>query len=419
MKKYIPIFFALCVICIYTALALWQPATGLQGPPSPKELAHFVSFSNEIYQLIGAGLFAILMLGPFASRATSRPASATTWSRGLLCILGVTVISVLLFNPIGIGRWKMDRVADKDARLQKPYLYNRQSSTPDIVFLGTSVSYRIPAQKFAKKLSLTGFNFAVLAGTSVDYYTITNFVLSRATPGKKPVVLVTEVLSPSLNPVFGGGDYYKRYPIEDAIYMPSKFAWSMLSNHIEMLMSYSSFAEIFYVQYHIWDNNWKPRAAHNLASKDGSGAIVPPLTLETAYKNAVINIGPSLEYLLNCRQMDPDGQNLILKMVAMARKQNVSLVFYRSPINDDFYKFLNTPSSDYETCRYRFNHFMKQIQEENPNVFYVDLSNYSPISSGGMNYYLDSHHLNSIGTELTLEILKPTILKAIAYARSR
>ncbi|MGC1377651.1 MAG: hypothetical protein WA821_15560, partial [Anaerolineales bacterium] len=67
----------------------------------------------------------------------------------------------------------------------------------------------------------------------------------------------------------------------------------------------------------------------------------------------------------------------------------------------------------------KFNRFMEQIQTENPNVFYVDLSHYAPISSGGKALYLDSHHLNSVGTDRLLDVLTPTIQKAIEYARSR
>jgi len=409
----------LLVLALLTAYGIWifrQPGLFNFVQPSQATASRFTNLSKEVLLFVGAALFAILMLGSRQNKAGFEQFSARTWLYGIGCILGITTISVLIFNPIGaFYSWNIDNVVQRNPRLVKSYLYNRLKSVPDIVFLGTSVSYRIPAQKYARGFSLSGFNYSVSGGSSIDYFTITNLILSRSTPDQRPAVLVTEILSPSLAPSYNGIEYYTQFPFEAARYMPANFAYQDISRHLEQLFTFSSFPQIMYVEYFTLTKQWVKVPT---ANTDGAGRVVNPIQQDAAYRRGVTYIGKDLNLLLRCKGLDPQGQDLILQMATMSQKQHVSLVFYRSPINDDFYAILGKDPKLYQPCENRFNQFMERLQAENPYVFFVDLSHYQPISSGGKALYLDSHHLNSAGSNLVLQVLKPTIQKAIDYARS-
>jgi hypothetical protein len=416
MKKKLPLLLVLSLLCSYALLTFQKPEFTQQVPPTDVDRSTFVDFSKRICLLIGIGLFTTLVFGSTENQNGTGRFSSRAWMIGSFSVLGITTISVLIFNPIGAFTWNINRVANRDSRLGKPYLYNQLNSVPDIIFLGTSISYRIPAQEYAQRFSLTGFNFSVLGGTTVDYSTLTNFIVSKSTPDEKPTVIVTEVLSPGLLPSHNGTEYYKRYPIEYVEYMPLKFAFETLSTHLDGIFTFSSFSKIIYVEYFIRNKQWTEIST---SRPDGTGITVSPKKDESTYKKAVAKVGKELDRLLRCDEVDADGKDAISKMVDLSKKQNISIIFYRSPINNDFYAITKKKPKIYKPCEEKFNRFMEQIQIENPNVFYVDLSHYAPISSGGMALYIDSHHPNSIGSNRVLEVLTPTIQKAIGYARSR
>jgi hypothetical protein len=365
---------------------------------------------------MGTSLFVILAFSLTEDRNEVKQFSSRVWIIGVFSILGITTVSVLILNPVGAFTWNINRVAYSDARLLKPYLYNQLNSTPDIIFLGTSISNSIPAQKYAQRFSLTGFNFSTVGGTVVDYATLTNLILSKSTPDKNPAVLVTEVLSPGLSPSHVGIKYYEQYPVEFTEYMPINFAFETILTHLDEIFTFSTFSQIIYIEYFIRHKQWNEITDFR---PDGAWITMPPIKKESVYKRNVAVGGQDLNKLLQCANLDAEGQNLIVKMVALSRQQHTSVVFYRSPINDDFYTITKKKPKTYEPCEKKFNQFMEQIQRENPNVFFVDLSHYVPISSGGQALYLDSHHLNSVGSDRLLEVLTPTIQKAVEYARSR
>ncbi len=417
MKKNLLLLLVLSLLCVYAFLEFQKPEFSQAVPPTDVDRSKFIDFSKEICLFMGVGLFAILVFSPTRDQNEIKQCSSRVWLTGIFSILGVTTASVLIFNPIGAFTWNINRVANKDIRLLKPQLYNQQNSVPDIIFLGTSISYRIPAQKYAQRFSLTGFNFSVLGGTTVDYYTLTNFIVSKSTPDEKPTVIVTEVLSPSLLPSHIGSKYYERYPIEYTVYMPPKFAFETISAYLDKIFTFSSFSQIIYVEYFIYNKQW---AKSSTLRPDGVGITVFPIKDAATYKKNVTRGGTKqLDNLLRCDELDTQGQDLILKMVALTKEQHISIVFYRSPINDDFYKIMKKKPKIYKSCEKKFNQFMEQIQIENPNVFYIDLSHYPSISSGGQALYTDSHHLNFVGSERVLEALTPTIQDAINYPQSR
>jgi hypothetical protein len=177
----------------------------------------------------------------------------------------------------------------------------------------------------------------------------------------------------------------------------------------------ASASQAFYVEYFTLNKQWKKISV----APDGSGIAVPRTEEEAIYKSQVMKAGQDLDKLLQCDDLNMDGQDAIRKLAALSKEQHISIVFYRSTVNNDFYRFTKKKPAAYWQCERKFNLFMEQIQIEAPNIFYVDLSHYAPISSGGQDLFIDSHHLNSIGAKRVLEVLTPTIQEAIEYARSK
>ncbi|MGC1379217.1 MAG: hypothetical protein WA821_23505, partial [Anaerolineales bacterium] len=255
MKKNLPLLLVLFLLCAFALLTFHIPELPQKAHLSAiADYIPFTDFSQKIGLLIGAGLFTILVLSSplwgAENRNEIKQFSSRVWIIGVLSILGITTVSVVALNPTGAFTWNIDRVSYLNTRLLKPYYYiNRLNSTPDIIFLGTSVSFLIPANEYAQKLSLTGFNFSTTGGTVVDYATLTNLVLSRSTPDKKPAVFVVELLSPSLSPSHIDVKYYQQYPIEYAApYMPFGFAVETISAHLDKVFMLSTFSQVIYVE---------------------------------------------------------------------------------------------------------------------------------------------------------------------------
>jgi hypothetical protein len=414
MKKIFLLLLVLSLLCLYALLKFHIPEIPQKGQLSAADCSRFINFSGRFFLLIAAGLFATLVLSPTKGGIEVKRFSSQVWLNGTLSILGTVIVSALIFNPIGTFPWNTNNITSLNYRFEKPYLYNQLNSVPDMIFLGTSISLRVPAQKYAQKFSLTGFNFSVLGATSIDYFTLTNLIVSKSTPDKKPAVIVTEVLSPSLSPLHVGIPYYQQYPINYVEYMPLMPAVETISTHFDRNFSLSSFFSIIFVEYFTWTKRWT--RPFSIFRPDGS-TLAGSNTIN--YKNNLATVSKKLNILLQCDELNSQGKDAISRMVALGKQQHISMVFYRSPINDDFYKVIKKKPRVYEPCKKKFNQFMQQTQIENPNVFYVELSHYAPISSGGQALYKDSHHLNSVGTERILKVLTPTIQKAIEYSRSR
>jgi hypothetical protein len=415
MKKNLPLLIILSLLCVYVLLTFQKPEFTLKGPPSDLDWAKFFSFAKDSWLFASVVLFTFLVFSPTGNRNEVKQPPPSVWLSGVFTLLGIIILPGVIFNPSGAFTWNIDNVVNKDTRLIKPYLYDRLNSAPDIVFMGTSISHRIRAQDYARRLALTGFNFSTLGGTTVDYFTITGFIMSKPIADKKPAVLVTEILSPSLGPSHAGVEFYKRYPLEYIKYMAPKFAFKTISTHLERILTYASLSQIMYVGFFTWRGQW---IGVSNEPSDGTGIRIPPIGNEANYRKSMIKSSKSLDKLLQCSDLNTDGQNAILKIVALSKGQHTSVVFYRSPINNDFYTLKSNKRKQYNFCEEKFNQFMQQIQKENPNVFYTDLSHYAPIASGGKDLYLDSHHLNSVGSEHLLKVLTPLIKSAVEYART-
>jgi len=383
---------------------------------SKETLAEFTDFMRTVFLFVGLLLLANLGLGSRKNQGEARRYSFRVWIFGILSILGVTTISLIIFNPVGVFTWNLNNDQGKDTRLVKSYLYNQLNSTPDIIFLGSSVSFLIPAQKYAQEFSLSGFNFSVQGGTIVDYFTLSNLSMSRSTNINKPRVIVIEILSPHLTPTFNRIPYYKNYPVEYVQYMPLNFAFKTLSTHLGSFFAASSISEVIFVK----SRNLQFSNSH-YSSSDGSRERQDPLdpVKDASYKKRLAGTWKALDKQLWCKEPDPGGKDLLREIVALSQQRHISLVFYRPPINKDFYVVLKKDPAHYQRCANKFGQLMKQIQKKNSNVFYVDLSSYTPLSTGGKTLFIDSHHLNSVGTDHLLEALRPTIQAAIAHARSQ
>jgi hypothetical protein len=405
MKKNIHMLLVLLLLCAYVLIAYPD-----QGFASLADFFDFNAFAEKVVTLIGMSLLIILTMGPPGQGETNR-STAKVWLSGGFAVLGITTITIMIANPLGAFPWNTDNHAGAmNARVDKIPLYKQLTSMPDVVFLGTSVSFPLPAQEYAQRFSLSGFNFSLDGATPVDYITIMNLILSDATTDNRPKIIITEILAPNLASEHGGTKFYNALPLEGVAYAPFPFSLRIVSSHFIEVFDLASFSSAIFVKYFAWQGE-RPTIYFGV---DGT-SLYPSEGPKTGYDQArFVRTSSLLHEFLFCTELDNQGKDLISRMAALSKKHGLKLIFYRPPINDDFYKLTDdNPATykrkSYKRCANKLEQFMQAIQSEYPNVLYVDLSHYPPISSGGRALYLDADHFTAQGMDRLLEVLTPII----------
>jgi hypothetical protein len=405
MKKNIIRLLVLLLLCAYVLMAYPD-----QGFTSLANFFDFIAFAEKVVLLIGMSLLIILTMGPASQSEMSR-STARVWLSGVLAVLSTTTITIIISNPFGAFPWNTDNHAGAmNSRVDKIPLYKQLTSMPDVVFMGTSVSFPLPAQEYARRFSLSGFNFSLDGATPVDYFTLMNLILSEAPADDRPKIIITEILAPNLASEHGGTKFYNALPLEGVAYVPFPFSLRILSSHAMEVFDLASFSSAIFVEYFAWQGE-RPTVYFGA---DGT-TLHPGEGPKTDYDRArFVRTSSLLHEFLFCTELDHQGKDLISRMAALSKKHGLKLIFYRPPINDDFYKLTDDDPATYKRKSYRrcankLDQFMQEIQSEYPNVLYVDLSHYPPISSGGRALYLDADHFTAQGMDRLLEVLTPII----------
>lgn len=405
MKKNISILLVLLLFGVY--VLKMYPVRGFR---SPADYYDFVAFAEKVVLFIGMSMLVTLAMRS-AGRDENQRRTQNVWLSGFVAVLGTTTIIILVSNPVGAFPWNTSNHAGSmNPRVDKIPLYKELPSAPDVVFMGTSVSFRIPAQEYAQQFSLTGFNFSVNGATPVDYLTLMNLILSKASPEGKPKVIVIEVLAPNLASEHAGLKFYNAYSLQGAAYAPLPFSLRIVSSHFNKLFDLTSFSSAIFVEYFAW-NGKPPTIAFGA---DGT-TLDPAEGSEIGYdRERFVRASTLLHEFLFCTELDNQGKDLIWKMAALSQKHGMKLIFYRPPINNDFYKLSGVESTTfkrktYRRCANKFDQFMQEVQTEFPDIFYVNLSNYRPIASGGRKLYMDPDHFTAEGMDRLLEVLTPIL----------
>ena len=375
----------------------------------------YAIFSDEFRALI---LLAGLLLFWGVSK-TEQPQekhsgdSSKYWLFGFLSILVFSVAMVIFANPEGRFPWnKREAYIDIQARTIKPDLYKELTSPPDLIAFGSSVSFTLPADYFEKRWGLTAFNMALNGGGPIDFVNMLDFVISESPDAHPPSIVMVELVSPGLkisNPT--------KTPLELIRYMYSANDMAAVAGAtIDHSIRITGLIDSVFTLAIIDQNRWLSQIEF---FPDGTGVRRKSATeTDQNYLNAVKrNVGLA-NLLLSCDGLDPLGKDAIERLVKLGREHQFSIVFYRTPVNADFYAVSKYKPSRYSQCRKLLDTYMQSVTQQNPNVFFKDLSRYKMIATGGKENYIDTHHLTPEGNVLVMEALHKQIESAIVWAQA-
>lgn len=376
----------------------------------------YKAFLNETQALfLWAGLFLLLTCFFSAHQADKKDfaASAYHWIGSFVLILSICAGLVLIVNPEGRFPWNQrNSYTAVAAQSIKANLYQKRRKTPDIVLLGSSISFTTPANYFKKKWGANTFNMSLNGGGPADIIRSLNYMIQQGPTGKVPATILVEVLSPGLrvgNP--------QQTPLMLLPYLPLDEMFPAGQNMLDSLITNKAFSNAIFTSFFLDANRWRPFVKF---TADGTGVmtkkqIKTPESYQIAVKDD-LTLGMDL---LSCPngQLSHQGKEYTKKLVELSHIHRFSIVFYRPPINNDLYVLSNTQPARYQYCRSLFNQFMKTLVQENPNIFYRDLSNHPRISQMGLEVYLDTHHVNLRGGKLIAQALDKEIKAALTWGR--
>jgi hypothetical protein len=370
----------------------------------------FSDVSKTIVLWIGLLLFASSFLFFKKTDKKTLGPSSFHWLGSFVLVIGLVIGPILAVNPDGRFPWnERDTYVTIAAHSIKPNLYAKLKNTPDVLMFGSSVSFTTPADYFPKKWNVSAFNMALNGGGPIDFVDTMNYVIQKSPDEKMPSTVLVEILSPSLrisNP--------NQTPVKLIPYM-SSFAKRLLAvgASADSLVRISSFADTIFTMLFIDTERWQIWVKF---TADGTGVrnVVPT----QAYKNAVKKDVRFMKGILSCRILDAEGKEYIEKLVSLSKKYKFGLVFYRTPVNADFYTLSKTNPERYAKCQDMLDTYMQTLTQENPNVFYRNLSTYEKISAMTENGFTDGHHLKREAATLILDALDNEITSALQWAKT-
>jgi len=197
-------------------------------------------------------------------------------------------------------------------------------------------------------------------------------------------------------------------------YVTSDQAVSSFSEMLDSLTRVDSFSDVIFTLLFVDTQRWEIWAKF---SQDGTGIFTREL-LSDGYQRAVKNNISLIKSLISCDAIGSVALDHMQKLVSLSQQYRFSIVFYRPPINADFYTFSKTKPGRYAQCKRIFDTYMRTLSEGNSNIFYKDLSDYAEISTMRMDAYTDTHHLKENGSVLVLQALNKEINSALEWAKA-
>jgi hypothetical protein len=374
-------------------------------------VSDYLSFSNEfsaIVLLTGLLLMLLVFFSTGESNSTTPPPSTAYWLISFSVILGMSAGLVAFTNPEGRFPWKVrDAYISVASRSIKQNIYEKLNSTPDLILLGSSISFTIPAGYFKERWGINAFNMAATGGGPIDFVNILNYVIYNPRIGKAPSTILAEIASPSLRistPALAPVTMFPYMSMDQSI--P---AFGAMTDDLILKTEVSD--SIFTLQF-VDNQRWEIKPKF---SSDGS-TIRSKLSSGSYKSNILRTLGP-MRTFLTCNKLDPTGQKYMDELIRLSHQYQFSVVFYRPPVNSDFYTLTKTTPAKYTLCQRLFNAYMKTLLEKNSNIFYKDLTNDMEIADQRGELYIDTHHLYRQGNILVLQALDKEIEAALQWAR--
>lgn len=391
---------------------VWQRSTLISiFAKSILKAGEYEAFSSQFKTL--ALLLGLLLLVSgllFVKKADDKPSAASgfPWLVSFILLIILPLGLTLSVNPDGRFPWnERETYITIAAHSIKPNLYDKLKTTPDILILGSSVSFTTPADYVTEKWQVNGFNMSMNGAGPIDFVDALGYIVQKTPNQKTPSTLLVELLTPSLKVSNPTQTPLRLIPYMDSLNERARAAGETADSLVRMSSFGDSIFTLLFVDTHRWQIWVK-------FTEDGTGVR----NVTSGYKNAVKNDVSLMKGLLTCPKLDATGKEYIQKLVELSHKHQFSIVFYRTPVNADFYDFSKTKPDRYAKCQSLLDSFMKNLTSKNPNVFYRNLSAYAPIADQRDVLYTDGHHLKSEGAILLLDELKTEIDAALKWSKA-
>jgi hypothetical protein len=336
--------------------------------------------------------------------------SSRTWWTAFLLVLGLSAALVLYFNPDGRLPWNQrERYLYLPTRTVKPQFYRRLPRTPDLVLFGSSVSFTMPAEYVEEQWGIDTFNMSVSGGSPSDLPSFLKFMIDQSPDGRAPSVVTMELLWSDLRPYRGSAMPMDMLPYMD-LRTGSTALFDMLDSPFRLDSVLSSILTALFLNSPGWvyDVKFTPEGT--------TIRLGDPLSPEEYHQNMSSEITLQ-KRVMYCRELDPAGVAYIDQIVALSEKYHIGIVFYRPPVNGDFYNLAGIQPYRFRVCKRLLDEHMKALASQHPGIFYKDLAYYKPIANLGPQIYIDPRHLTREGNILVLNALRPKINAALTCAR--
>lgn len=403
---------SLLIISLLSIAQVWYQSKLISIFAKPVlKVGDYQAFADEFKSLaLWIGLLLLCSIFLFIKKTDDKPAapSGLPWLVSFVLAVGLALGLALAVNPDGRFPWnERETYITIAAHSLKPNLYSKLKTTPEVLIFGSSVSFTTPADYVAQKWHTTAFNMAMNGGGPIDFVDTLNYVIQKSPDQKVPSTLLVELLTPGLKVSNPTDTALKLMP-----YMTSpRQQFVAFGTAADNLVRLSTLSDTIFTLLFVDTNRWQIWVRF---TQDGTG-----VRNETGgYKTAVKNDVPLMKNLLACPSLDSDGKSYIEKLVKMSQEHQFSIVFYRTPVNADFYDIAKLERDRYAKCQGALDNFMKNITKKNPNVFYRNLSTYEKIADQRGTLYTDGHHLKREGAALLLDALDPEISAALAWTKA-
>ena len=375
--------------------------------------ADYLVFSSEARTwilFIALVLFILAVPRAKAAAPAGGAASARPWFRSFLVITCLAIAVVIYANPEGRFPWnRRESYITIVGRTMKPYQYEHLSQAPDLVVMGSSVSYTVDAAQLQQRWGVPVFNMAVNGGSSDDIFHLLNFMIRRAPQGKTPSVVTIEMVRRSLHGRGGA-----QMPVNMIPYMDLRQGTAAALDLVDHVLRFDSLSDSIFTLAFIDTDRWSRQRTF---AADGTWLQGEPVSEERYRQNLKDSIALQ-KTLLDCRKLDPTGIRYIEKIVALSEQYRFAIVFYFPPVSSDYYTASRIKPLRFEPCRRLLDDYMEGLAAAHPNISFKDLSSYPGISDQGRALYLDTHHLNRDGSTLLMEALSPQIEAALEWAKA-
>jgi len=377
-------------------------------------LVHFIYLHHNVSILtietgIKTGsllLFGLLILFPRISNSRDNPAERLwkNWCISFLAFFIMILSLVIYINPHGRFPWQYYPFTVASPHYRKMNLFKKSSDAPRVIILGSSHAFTIPADYVSHLMNVRTFNMAVGYAGPVDELMLTRFVLDQ---GRRiPAIVVVEVVATDLG-TFG----WRSAPVRLLPYLPNNLKMEVVDNIFLDTISLQSLSDSVFLLAGFGNT------VENITFlPDGTGVRNFSST-KASYKKQVRLQIPRIYKQHNCFSLDEQGMNAYEEMAALSQEYNFGLIFYRSPLNDEYFKKIDETKPSYQKCQSLFAKYMQTLTDQYPNVYYIDLLKYEQIGGLGYAGYIDAQHLRPNASRRLVDTLLPTLQKALIWVQ--